>query len=159
MKIQNGQHLEGTYSNGINTWAFSGVVESIHHDTAGGNFSTARIILDMSFDNRNGIMMTLVNGEMVDDRYTIAPVATTLDVIRIIKNYVDQGKHFRNKLVSISYVLADGFTAVENRRDWNQFTTEFHKDGQNVTYLFPEKYSVNWSSKTGKPKTPRMVKN
>jgi len=45
-KLKSGQAVHGYYSNGIDEVKFSGKVGSIHTDTAGGNFKTARITLD-----------------------------------------------------------------------------------------------------------------
>ena len=71
-KIKKGQRLSGTYSNGVETWDFSGTVSEIHNDTAGGNFGVARIRLDKQFNGRQNILMTLDEyGYQADSRYDV----------------------------------------------------------------------------------------
>lgn len=67
MKISKGQQLSGTYTNGIDIWDFSGTVISIHTDTAGGNFATARIILDKQLNGRTALLATLDNRNHIED--------------------------------------------------------------------------------------------
>jgi len=76
MKIRTGQAISGEY---MGRSRFLGIVESIHNDTAGGNFATARIILHEEIvslmyegDNREAILLTL-DGEhqAFDSRYNL----------------------------------------------------------------------------------------
>lgn len=76
--MKTGTKLSGTYSNGIETLNFSGVVESIHNDTAGGGFASARIALDkpVAFSwektGRQGLILTLDGRhENIDSRFVL----------------------------------------------------------------------------------------
>jgi len=85
MKLQNGHKIKGTYSNGVQSWNFKGTVAGIHADTAGGNFSTARIELSKSFDNRDAILITLTSdGTVADSKYSNLEVETVEYNARIL---------------------------------------------------------------------------
>lgn len=75
--MTNGQHLTGTYTNGISTWDISGRINGIHNDTCGGGFAQARIELDSPItdawgDERTTLLITLDGRhEVADSRYTL----------------------------------------------------------------------------------------
>lgn len=75
--MRTGQRVSGTYTNGISTWNFSGLVSGTSCDTAGGNFGTATITLDTPFkdawgDARERLLATLDGaGNLADSRYNL----------------------------------------------------------------------------------------
>lgn len=75
--MKNGQNISGTYSNGISTWDFSGTINGIHWDTAGGNFGEATIVLDSPIVDswgmdRGSLLITLdARGNVADSRYNL----------------------------------------------------------------------------------------
>jgi len=77
MKISELQAVAGTYSNGIETISFAGVVESIESDTCGGGFARARIVLaagtrfSWETEDRSSLLATVVNGRLEDSRFQL----------------------------------------------------------------------------------------
>jgi len=77
MRVSERQAVAGTYSNGIETMNFSGVVESIEADTCGGGFANARIVLaagsrfSWEAEDRNALLATVVNGRIEDSRFQL----------------------------------------------------------------------------------------
>ncbi len=90
----------------------------------------------------------------------------TLQVTRIILNYVPtnicgQVCDWGNKpgrLVSVSYVLENGYVAVKNTRWPMEHTMDFYKNGVFASQDFRYgTHEVNWDSKKGAPRSNRMV--
>lgn len=90
----------------------------------------------------------------------------TLKVTRIILNYaetnilgnlVDWGNK-PGRLVSVSYVLEEGYVAVKNTRWPMEHTMEFYKNGKFASQDFRYgTHEVDWTTKKTAPRSNRMV--
>lgn len=77
MKVTERQSVSGTYSNGIESISFSGIITSIEADTCCGGFATAHIVLEAGSrfswekDDRRTLLATVVNGRIEDGRFQL----------------------------------------------------------------------------------------